>query len=709
MGNANFRREKSAKIQDFSGVRTYVIFSVGGFSFVEVVVTTALLLTFITASLTFSGWALDSVKAESSRADRNVENIEMLKLLTQPVYFGALSKFDVNAQLARCMNTDGVECDSKKEYPVTAFDLKTNQVLSKVSSSVAGGVKSKIAFKVHCPNRATTCDKADFYTVIVTTSVVSASGASGSPAVKMGMVAPEFSNVATFVPDASVAPGRPINILLYLDTSHSMVSAQGQIKAALENLVKKLGTMNAKIGLYNMSGYSQLPVYYYYDSNGTKISPTPSPMPGSFTYYVTEYFRPQFGVIYNGQDPAWILSTNPAFTMYNFRPTDTQAVRDKTLAAMKAKIDASFLAGTEEPFDTPFCGVLRMMDSQFSQTYFSLDSVTPTVVLVLANEDEESSDVTCQRSRTLTMTTNPDSYSYTGKRQTLTLNVRMNVIKDGVPAIVEKTFVYDQLPYDPSLVADGDCMAKVATIPSNTLETWLVSQMQSGASKYYAGAGYTVLSCKTSTIIPVWFKQTSTERLNICSELDGTRNYTVNGYTFKAPANYIDGSCNETFVKGGALGSGYESGKETYIPTGSSSVSLALQALKSRVSPENLYFIPIIHPNATACPMTTGSAVGTKYLQLADGLGDGHSTVIPVCSPDYTQPLAQFEQWTASLGINDMVLPSTVASHFSGIALVRSGVEIPLTKNVEYSLSGNVVIFKTGTVQPNDVIKIYLN
>ncbi|MCM2282337.1 MAG: prepilin-type N-terminal cleavage/methylation domain-containing protein, partial [Bdellovibrionaceae bacterium] len=170
-----------------------------GFSLVEVVVTVALLAIFVTGSLSFSGWVTDSVKTESSKADRNVESIEMLKLLTQPVYFGALSKFDTNSQLAKCMTLDQVFCDSRNEYPVTAYDLKTNSVLAKTSTSLTGGIASKISFKVHCANSQVSCDKADFYTVKIITSIVAPGGSVRDPIVKQGIVAPEFSNVATFV------------------------------------------------------------------------------------------------------------------------------------------------------------------------------------------------------------------------------------------------------------------------------------------------------------------------------------------------------------------------------------------------------------------------------------------------------------------------------------------------------------------------------
>ncbi|MCM2280445.1 MAG: hypothetical protein NDI61_01205 [Bdellovibrionaceae bacterium] len=680
-----------------------------GLSLVEILVSIALLSLFVQGSLRMSGWMLDSVKEESRKADRNVENVEMLKLFTQPVYFGSLSKFPENSQLAKCMSLDGQICDSRLEYPVTPFDLKSETVLATASAVAAGKVHSSIRFQIHCPAKAATCDKAEFYTVKVTTGLGDGKGGLQHPIVKTGVVVPEFANVATFVPDSTMAPGRPINVMVWVDNSNSMVAVKGQIKDALEKLLNKLANLNANVGIFPISGennYKFAP-YYYIDADGNKQSPLPpKPYPVGFAYYLSLEARAPVYSAYNPvYDPSLILNTyGLTMRVYQFSPDMTSTQRERTLQAMKYRIDYLFANLVLSDDDHPLCDVFKLMDGPEVQTLLPLDRQTPTVALIITNENDNTvsgpSIGLCQRTYTTKYWIQSMTYHYYVAEQTRTVNLTVSAIKDGAPYQATFSFPYISA-YDPGRVVGTDCMPAILADEAAGIFRPALDDHLSRSNygwKYKPGEPYTIHSCKESVNKDRLISHSSSPS-PVCAEVaNGTRPVSI---------AYIPGSCREDLIP---VTQSTNVANSLYYPAGHDGeiASYAYESVNNRIGASNFFFIPIIHPDTTTCPMPEGTEeVGTRYLQLANRFGE-NATVIPVCSPDYARPLDRFQQWVDSLGASDYVLPEAVAANFSGIALVRNGNEINLTRNVDYTLSGQVVMFTPGLVQPNDVIKVYL-
>lgn len=686
--------------------KSFLIRRKTGFTLVEILVSLGIFSFVATGVLSFSAWIIQSVQTEASKADRNVENLEMLKLFTQPLYFGALSKHQENSQLKACMTTDTVFCDSSKEYSVTPFDLATNQILESASSSKDSSIKNQIRFKVHCPNNETSCDKADYFTVIVKT-FLDYHGFHFSSIEKKGVVTPEFNNVVTYVPDAVLAPGRPINVILFLDNSNSMAFAKDQVKEALDSLIAKISTMDATLSVYPLVPiYSTKQFHFTYDALGNQVPLTVQSwqLPPGTTYYYTSTYIPYYFSLYPNQDPSSPV-VDPYFSIrtFNFLSTDPAEVRTKKMNSVKGLVDYMFSYPATSS-DTPICNMIRLIEAPGENSPFKFDPMTPTALLIVSNEDDESTGdffslTGCKKNSLTQMTVNPTQYWYFGSLHAFDLSVEANASLDGASYLAKINFDFE-VPYDASRIMNTDCLAEANAIPYEKVEDafieWKNRYYSNSGWTYEKGKGITIKACKTKTVRWI-ISAAQTSPKDYCSRIAAG--------TYEAPPSYIPDSCHEEAGSGSASGHTIE--KTSFFSETASPVDALYSTLKNQLGLENFYYTAIVHPDLTTCTLTAGSQVGTRYIALAKKPGM-KSTVIPVCASDYTTQLDKIVQWTESLGANDIQLTPSVAANMNGVEIVRSGTVMKLTANVDYQLSGTVLIFKTGLLQSNDIIKVYL-
>src|SRR3989344_4442876 len=122
--------------------------------------------------------------------------------------------------------------------------------------------------------------------------------------------------------------------------------------------------------------------------------------------------------------------------MVDFKTTDDASTKAAKLKALDDRIDKLFAAGAQTMYDTPMCEMLHIIESE--SPLIPIDSQTPTVFLLLTNEDEESklmgniaggtystlnANIDCHKMTTSKRVTIAQPYPYWGKRQFYTFNV----------------------------------------------------------------------------------------------------------------------------------------------------------------------------------------------------------------------------------------------------------------------------------------------
>lgn len=678
-----------------------------GFTLIETLIALGIFSFVATGVLSFSTWIIRSVMTESLKVERNVENLEMLKLFTQPLYFGAMSQYPENSHLRSCMTADSVNCDSTKVYSITPYDLATHKPLISASDVKSTAIKSEVSFQVQCPKNETTCDKAEYYSVTVKT-YLEYQGVAFSKVQKKGIVSPVFKNVVTYVPDAVLAPGRPINIIVFLDTSNSMASAKDQVMGALDSLLGKISKMDATLAIYPLS-LTYEPVggdYYVYDISGNKTPlDTIYGHPPGFEYYRDVDIAPWYTATYSGQAPH---ETFPWYRVFNFLATDTDAIKTTKISAVKGLIESLFQNDTW-PVDVPMCNMLRLLEKPGALSPFKFDPMTPTAVFMISNEDDEtgpgnSAERSCEGMYSVKyeVAVPFTHYHYDIKRQTHFVKLEVTGTMDGAPKIINMDLDY-YLPYDATKVHGSDCTALVNAIPAEEFEAIFLEWFERTWTiwNYKSGDGVKIKGCTVSNNEQIEISGPHKTPQSICQDIaDGK--YTV-------PSSYITNSCSERIYvspDSGAYAWAYN--PRFMIPDTSTAVETLYNSIKAKLNLDNFYYTAIVHPNNTACTMTPGSQVGTHYVELANKPGI-QSSVIPVCSGDYSAQLDKIVQWTETLGANDIELTAFVAANFSGAEILRSETTLKLIKGQDYQLTGNVLAFRAGLLQPNDVIKVYLN
>ncbi|MDG0815553.1 type IV pilus modification PilV family protein [Bdellovibrio svalbardensis] len=679
----------------------------GGFTLIEILISIGICGVVVTGVASMNTWLSSSVAKEAAKVDREIENTEMLKLVTQPVYFGALKEFPENIQLQQCMTVDKIDCDTTKEYPFFSFNLSTKLPLKFASiSDTATNISNELSFRVHCPNNATSCDRASYFTVTAKT-YLNYLNFKTAVIEKRGIVSPDFTNIVTFVPDSTVANGRPVNVVIFLDNSNSMIFAKDQIKVALDDLIIKLSNMNVTVGIYSLAtvintAWSQ----YYIDGSGNQVSPIPNPIPPGFVYYsqmIDNTYWMDTSSTSTFDPVSYIGSPYSINHIFPFIPNEDATLHANKVQSLRNLIDSYFNVPNIDN-DTPLCTMLKFLEMPGTKAPFVFDQFTPTVFMVITNEDDQTDFSIpwhqankCKKGKLTEFKQSDNMYTYNGKVQLRNLRVTANVTIDGAPGTYTIGVASPILPYNPSYASLADCSADLPLMSQSEIESLVAKYFKTFLPNiiYTIGAGYSIESCRT-------FNQTHKLGLNYPSPQPICENVT-NGQ-LQVPINYVTNSCRETLFNQSV---GTTQIEYDIIPGISDPIEATYQSLKNHVNLSNFFYMPIVHTDATTCPMTTGSSVGTRYLALGNKTGI-NSKPTPICSPDYSAQLSQMDTWITSFASNDIKLTAVVAANLNAVELLRNGTTILLTANVDYSLTGTTLVFKPGVLLPNDVIRVYL-
>lgn len=658
-----------------------------GFSLVEIVVSIGILSFVSFGLISFFTNIQSSVQSESLKAVRNVENIEFSKLLSQPVYLASLAEYPENSQLKECMELDNKKCQSSVDYTLTPFDLKNNQKLKMASLYTTDAVVSDLKFKVHCPSDATECDKADYYIISIKTSSKFAGIPLASVEKKITVI-PEIKKVQNKVPDGMLTDGSPINIVLLLDTSNSLASVKDKIKDSLDNLISRIGKLNATVSIFPLTdalnGYRR-EVFRINDDGSLTQEANKNVFAIDEVYAYREYRKYNFEGVFTTGNPIAVKNTGTFYKTVKFSKDDLDSVKADKIQALKYLVD-NYLNNNFNWPDSTMCNIINLIQDTQVNPSIKIDSNVPTVMMVLTNEDDETNN--CLKLLKGTGVRKPDYIGNNIMIRKLKINYTMNILLDGIPKEVPFDY-YADFPYSETQVFGTDCMADV---PLADLSRVLLYAQGSG---YINDGSLAMKSCVYSA-----YSRTVPNTLNdpsLCDKINSKQPGYEQGNTF------IDGSCtsysiiHEEFVG---------TGQENYLTTSQEAIQVTYDIIKAKTNLKNFYFVPIIHPDAVTCPLTNGAKVGTKYTQLASMPGM-NSTVIPICSESYTAGVDQIINWTKSLASNNITLDQATALTFKSLEIIRSGSTINVVKDVDYQLVDTVLVFKAGVLNANDVVRVY--
>lgn len=671
-----------------------------GFTLVEVLLAMALFGILGFGSLTLYSWATKEGDRVMTTVGRNIENEQMIEYLTQPAYFGALAGFSQNEDLKKCIAADGNLCKVDVDYPLTAMDISEKKPMNSVSGGMAEGIKNTLSFRVHCPVGQSACDKADYFVVKVQTEI-SKENATKMMVEKTAMVTPEISDVATFIPDATLSPGRSVNVVVFLDNSNSMVYVKDEIKKGLESLTSTLGSLNARVGIYTLSGTdTQTYTEQKYTLSGTTKIPVTSiySLPNNSVYHTDR------SIIFK-----YLASWAPGSQLYSygmldFKTDDTAAVNTAKVNAMNARIDYLFTQSVATATDVPLCGMLQLIES--SDPVIPINGDVPTVLMVITNENDDTkfAPATMQAPspinmcyRAYSLKTIVSNYpTYMGMRQYRDIRVTADMVVDSAPAKVSYSFMLPTDPYNAGFTSGTDCLADVPG--QDALIRAQINLKVYGETKF--SGTYKATAC--TRIVEERTIDTDSKTSGLCAS---------NEATYKKISNYVPGTCRETSSYGVSSG-----GNGPTVPIVSDSFQFTtpdpglaiFKALEAKGISKNVFFVPIIHrsSDATSCPLTAGASFGTRYESLAARLG-AQASPVSICSSDYGSKLKTITQAALSnFGKNDIEIPAAVASALVSIEIKRGSAILVPIKGQDYKLFNTTLIFTPGYLQSTDVVRV---
>lgn len=681
-----------------------------GFTFLEVLISIALLAFISAGSLSLYSFVAKEGDRTSTMTGRNIENEQMIEHLTQPVYFGLLAGFSENIELKKCLTADGALCSVEKDYPLTAMNLTTKQPLDLISGGMAEGVKNTLSFRVHCPLNQSACDQAEYFVVKVLTEVAKPHSA---PYVieKTAMVAPEITNVATFIPDAAMSPGRNVNVVLLLDNSTSMAAVKDNIKTGLDSLISTLASLNTRVAIYHLyARQNQLyPRFFYTVSGGVKSYIPSANVPGDLPVDTEVYGETTLGYYYR---PVWPVNST-FFGMVDFKTTDDATLKATKIQAINSRIDTLFSEGSSAANDTPLCQMMHLIESTDQVIPFNKE--TPTVFLLLTNENDETKlisnlaggpytalkqNIDCYKKTIEKFKVKANPYNYYGKAQFNRFTVNAEFLSDGV-LIKENKIVSVRSPvYEPTVLEGADCLSK-ADLLMNDIKSTLKATYNVTGNVEFTG-NLTAVSCTTflgnmyliaDYSADICAKQEATFVANYKQYIPGTCHSVGGGSSY---LNFIEFDSIEPMVPWTST---------TYInqdtPLAVYEKIVAKDLLKS------LFFIPIIHPSTGTCPLSTGATQGTKYERLASLLGE-QAEVVSVCNPDYSTKLKSLTQdFISDLGRADIEIPADVAANLKSVEVTRGTTILKPVKDVDYRVFNTTLMFTPGYLQATDIVKVF--
>lgn len=399
---------------------------------------------------------------------------------------------------------------------------------------------------------------------------------------------------------------------------------------------------------------------------------------------------------------------SPVQAIFQLSTTMTDFERSTQLNRINARIDKIFAdgegLGADQRKDFPLCSVLHIMEQLLPS-----NSTTPTVAMVLTNEDDVSifsrtgdkyvaSNTHCFRE--LQMKLQVAEFSgyryYQGKKTTYKAKTTIVRMVDGQPNTIS-TFVSVPVPYSEAMMNNmgSDCVTDVQTTYKKELDAAVAVR------SYGQVISYTVETC-TGTVSQEHIMTTSDFTKDYCAD-DLLKSY--------GGSAYIPGSCEKWAELPPSLTIVSSSDSNTvtsqFSPGAADGFSAIKMSIAEKFNLNNFYFSFVINPSSGVCQSTQGSSFGLKYEQLAAYEGI-NSSITPICSGDYSNSVIDNAlNFINTVPVNSVSLPEGYGARLVGIEINRSGSIIKTTEGTHYTVSGDVVMFNEGVLKITDKIVLY--
>lgn len=680
-----------------------------GFTLIELLIALAIMNTLIVGSLMLVDTSSKLSERTNVSSYRSIENDELIKLLGEDKYFGALAAYTDNVPLKKCIEVDSHVCQTNFDYQIVPMDLASGLPIESLVGHGNQSIKNIVTFQVHCKDNAAECDQAEYFTVKLVTEVTKAEQVI-SRTEKTSVVRPFLPKVVSFIPDSTLSPGRAINAILFIDTSGSMLFAKDKIKDALDSLLAKLSGMDVNLAILPLSATTVSERFFRWAGDGSKAYlEIKDANPGEILYREEKY-----SVNYGTQYQVGDSLINPTFRKIHFSQSDPFSDKNTKVTAAKALIDHLFNINVESHKDSSLCSLMHFVAGE--STPFTVDPMTPTFVMTITNEDDESTMVLtsapiptsgadaynssykyCVKELNRTIRKGLTNSSYFGKALTYKVTFSAQLLIDGAP--VFKTVTTDiRTPYFGGATPGASCTGT----PSLTNEVLAYLNTSDAYKDKYLGS-LNILDCKYNA--NTFFKMSESANDNLCNQLEVPHR---NSFSF-----YIHDSCWENRVNepGSLAVSISDVGIHSIVPFSPTSVAVTevlYDGISSSMGATNFFYVPVIHENS--CPVTPGAQIGGIYQKLAGLLSPAaatHQLYTPVCASSFNSKIYELEGLMSKLAVNDFNLPLDVSANFSGLVVLRGSETLNPTNGVDYKIEHGTVIFKTGYIEPTDIVRIF--
>ncbi|WP_374073576.1 type II secretion system protein J [Bdellovibrio bacteriovorus] len=697
-----------------------------GFTLIEVLLAMVVLSMVSTASIEFINYVRNENTRQTAIALRNTELSQFFMLLSNPNYVGSLAAYEKNTHLKSCLSDDTILCDTSKPYPLTSFDLTTGNVLNHIDTEATRYVQTHLSFKVHCPLDQSSCEKADYINITIDSSVAGPLGINFSSS-KVVTVSPQTTQILTLVPNTQLEDGRPINVILFVDGSNSMSGIKDMFKANMVKLVDSLKDLNANVAVYSINNHNSIQGNYQgytLDGSGNKTwietFTELKNLPDGTIFYSDYISKFAYRGVYNTGATYGSSFLYDSVGIFSFKNSMSEAERASTINGLLGKIDRIFESGEiTNAKDAPLCAMIRILEEAVKkESALTIDPTSPTVFMLLTNEDDESHLYDLNETTGLFPTAADCGRQFTHKKQKMpsAILVYGSAFRMGVAATIEieidgapatRTFTIGSgsqmpVPIVPTpTMADGDsCLGTVLADPAPFLDLVKIN--------YPTFTGkYNISNCiiATDKYLHLGTYQPTSPATDFCNSTMVKNHvnykYLIPGTCYEMPESSVGASnlgftFTEVFLPEDSVAHTNDD-----LPTG------IYNLIKQKFNIDNFYYVPVINPVSGVCPLTPGAQIGTKYQALATKMGEVHSEVVPICSSDYASKFLTVSNYLSTLGVGDFKLPALVAQNISGVEVLRGSNILLPTSGADYTVTNDLLIFKTGYLLPTDIVKVY--
>jgi hypothetical protein len=738
-----------------------------GFSLVEVLVAFALLILVFNFLADTSMVTMDLASKEMETSTRSIENDELARLISNPIYFGLLleppktpGEVSLNQALIQCATADGIDCDADKSYPLTPIDAETRTALVSASGTLDKDAINEVTFKIHCPDhKATSCGEAQSFTVTIETKdkpgvTPSRKRFRSAPIKQTVFVKPESKHVAKLTPDTKIAPGRPIEVVLLIDTSNSMTDIRDKVYESIDKLLGALSDMDLNLRIESLDlTTSQFvterysidpitdkhnsniapPIQYFYE----KVLISPDMASTEKLTSITGWENLSMDDFLKSALVPFGYRNLPR--IFKFRSTDTEAARNATRkliqwkfsneasnslgAIAKAQSNGGFYNQSTE--DNTLCGALRTIDFRANSSPTESIDKTPLVLILVSNGNDDSLMKNCIKAVTvrienvvyprhndmsIKLTRLIGSYDFTGVTVDRGRNgyIASSIYKELTKLQSDPFRPRNSSLYPIRQFADHITIDLLPNSKQTCIDVVCKDTLQKPFCNKYGDP--TIKECFISFEEPKHLSSLNKRPpYATCAESETwfRTNY----------AGYSENSCVDFYLPS-------KSGKEidytysnpSYFFDSNSDIykkddfpTAILNSVKSTIGLRNFYYLPIIHSASEACPMEQGGQKGIKYETLYNMLDIKQKTMISICgnSNDYSKGLSNIEQFKQSLAVDDFELKPQWVATLTGVEVKRGDQILTPAKGVDYQIIGNNLIFTTGYIQPSDKVLVH--